>query len=186
MRVEISPSSPRSRRFRQRELEHERKMLERKKGKFRAFPSARNVENSSRRGGFVSKSLSLAEPFPPSPSCRELNFYSCANDAAIFRSLKWALKLSGQFGREDVLLFSNQRKGLLHLHPSFVSVLMNPSSNVTSFLQRGGHRYCRILTRPNNNSPSTRSLASRPILHVVEGEEKRKKKKKKNREPIPP
>lgn len=125
-------------------------------------------------------------PSPPPPSCRELNFYSCANDAAIFRSLKWALKLSGQFGREDVLLFSNQRKGLLHLHPSFVSVLMNPSSNVTSFLQRGGHRYCRILTRPNNNSPSTRSLASRPILHVVEGEEKRKKKKKKNREPIPP
>lgn len=73
--------------------------------------------------------VSMAErdqnPLPP-PPCRELNFYSCANDAAIFRSLNWALKLSGQFRREDVLLFSNRRKGLLRLHPSFVSVLMNP------------------------------------------------------------
>lgn len=78
--------------------------------------------------------VSMAErdqnPLPP-PPCRELNFYSCANDAAIFRSLNWALKLSGQFRREDVLLFSNRRKGLLRLHPSFVSVLMNPFPSVS-------------------------------------------------------
>lgn len=60
-----------------------------------------------------------------------LNFYSCANDAAIFRSLKWALKLSGQFRREDVLLFSNiVEKGVNSAaafgggSSSFVSVLM--------------------------------------------------------------
>jgi len=38
---------------------------------------------------------------------RSLNFYSCANETAIFRSIKWALKLSGQFLRQDVLLFSS-------------------------------------------------------------------------------
>lgn len=38
---------------------------------------------------------------------RSLNFYSCADETAIFRSIKWALKLSGQFLRHDVLLFSS-------------------------------------------------------------------------------
>lgn len=38
---------------------------------------------------------------------RSLNFYSCADETAIFRSIKWALKLSGQFLRQDVLLFSS-------------------------------------------------------------------------------
>lgn len=38
---------------------------------------------------------------------RSLNFYSCTDETAIFRSIKWALKLSGQFLRQDVLLFSS-------------------------------------------------------------------------------
>lgn len=37
----------------------------------------------------------------------KLNFYSCAGEAAIFRGIKWALKLSGQFRRRNVLLFSS-------------------------------------------------------------------------------
>lgn len=38
---------------------------------------------------------------------RSLNFYSCADETAIFRSIKWALKLSGQFHWQNVLLFSS-------------------------------------------------------------------------------
>lgn len=38
-----------------------------------------------------------------------LNFYSCSDETAIFLSIKWALKLSGQFRGEDVTLFSSDR-----------------------------------------------------------------------------
>lgn len=46
-------------------------------------------------------------PGRPGKDEERLNFYSCAGETAIFRSIKWALKLSGQFRRQDVLLFSS-------------------------------------------------------------------------------
>lgn len=56
---------------------------------------------------------------------RSLNFYSCADETAIFRSIKWALKLSGQFRRWNVLLFSSI---------PLSSGAASPSGRVTVFL----------------------------------------------------
>lgn len=100
-------------------------------------------------------------PSPP-PPCRELNFYSCTNDAAIFRSLKWALKLSGQFRREDVLLFSKPAKGVASF-ASPVCIGINEPRFSVPFLRNVVNSFlptrasCRLLPNinatNNNNSP---------------------------------
>lgn len=99
---------------------------------------------------------------PPPPPCRELNFYSCTNDAAIFRSLKWALKLSGQFRREDVLLFSKPAKGVASF-ASPVCIGINEPRFSVPFLRNVVNSFlptrasCRLLPNinatNNNNSP---------------------------------
>lgn len=111
-------------------------------------------------------------PSPP-PPCRELNFYSCTNDAAIFRSLKWALKLSGQFRREDVLLFSKPAKGVASF-ASPVCIGINEPRFSVPFLRNVVNSFlptrasCRLLPNinatNNNNSPLPPPPPSPPRL----------------------
>lgn len=74
-----------------------------------------------------------------------LNFYSCAGETAIFRSIKWALKLSGQFRRQDVLLFSstaNRRRGTLAPTAGEAPLLSSPllsSLLIPGWSARRGH-----------------------------------------------
>lgn len=110
---------------------------------------------------------------PPPPPCRELNFYSCTNDAAIFRSLKWALKLSGQFRREDVLLFSKPAKGVASF-ASPVCIGINEPRFSVPFLRNVVNSFlptrasCRLLPNinatNNNNSPLPPPPLSPPRL----------------------
>lgn len=113
---------------------------------------------------------------PPPPPCRELNFYSCTNDAAIFRSLKWALKLSGQFRREDVLLFSKPAKGVASF-ASPVCIGINEPRFSVPFLRNVVNSFlptrasCRLLPNinatNNNNSPPLPPPPASPLGSVI-------------------
>lgn len=103
---------------------------------------------------------------------RSLNFYSCADETAIFRSIKWALKLSGQFRRWNVLLFSSI---------PLSSGAASPSGRVTVFLTaspRGpcdrqkiailrSPRYRLRITSNQRNCCEIRSGANTDVLSIT-------------------